>query len=335
MNADSVSTARAFWSNGDGSGEIREAVLAPPNHDEVLVETRFGAISRGTETLVYRGDVPPSEHERMRAPFQEGAFPGPVKYGYCAVGRVRQGPQDLLGRDVFCLYPHQTRFVVPADAVTPLPSQVPAARAVLAANLETAVNAIWDSGATIGDRIAVVGGGVIGMLVGWLASAIPGTNVEVIDVDRDRESVARAIGTRFATPDTASRDVDVVFHASATEAGLATALTLAGLEATVVELSWFGANRPRVPLGESFHARRLTLRASQVGTLPPHRRSRWSHGRRLTLVMELLTDAALDHLVTGSSTFETLPDVLSRCARGDYKPLCHRIHYSQESECID
>ena len=136
--------ARAFWITGPGTGELRHADLAEPGPGEVEVETLYTAISRGTETLVFSGSVPSEETARMRAPFQEGDFPAPVKYGYINVGRVTRGVEELVDRDVFCLYPHQTRFVVPADAVTLIPDDVPAARAVLAANLETAVNGIID-----------------------------------------------------------------------------------------------------------------------------------------------------------------------------------------------
>lgn len=323
-------TARAFWIVAPGSGEIRREPLPDVAGDRVLVRTLFSGISRGTEALVFNWQVPPSEYERMRAPFQGGAFPGPVKYGYSAVGVVEDGPQGLRGRQVFSLHPHQDRFVVPAGSVLGLPEGVPAGRAVLAANMETAVNAVWDAGIGPGDRVAVIGAGVIGALTAWLAGRIPGTQVTLIDLKSERAGLASRLGVDFAVPEEAEGGCDVVVHASGSESGLATALALAGNQARVVEMSWYGTNRPAVPLGEAFHSRRLSLISSQVGQLPPDRQPRWTHRRRLELALQLLTDPALDHLISGTSRFATLaedmPDVLA--ASGDV--LCHRVEYDSE-----
>ncbi|MCW7540198.1 zinc-binding alcohol dehydrogenase [Aquabacterium sp. A7-Y] len=270
----SVGEARACWLAAPGHAEIRVEPLPAPADGEVLVRALHSGVSRGTEALVFRGEVPASEYERMRAPFQAGEFPGPVKYGYNSVGVVEAGPSDLIGRTVFCLYPHQSRYVVPAEAVLPLPDGVPAARAVLAANLETAINALWDAAPRIGDRIAVVGCGVVGLLVAWLAARLPGCKVQAIDTDADRRGMAEALGARFCLPAEASAEADIVVHASGHPAGLATALGLAGFEATVLELSWYGRRPVQVPLGEAFHARRLTLQSSQVGQVATARRGR-------------------------------------------------------------
>lgn len=323
-------TARAFWIVAPGSGEIRGESLPDVAGDLVLVRTLFSGISRGTEALVFNRQVPPSEYERMRAPFQKGDFPGPVKYGYSAVGVVEEGPEMLRGRQVFSLHPHQDRFVVPAESVVGLPEGVPAGRAVLAANTETAVNAVWDAGIGPGDRVAVIGAGVIGALTAWLAGRIPGTQVTLIDVRSDRARLASRLGVDFAVPEEAEGDCDVVVHASGSESGLATALGLAGNQARVIEMSWYGTNCPAVPLGEAFHSRRLSLIASQVGQLPPDRQPRWTHRRRLELALQLLTDPALDYLISGTSRFATLaedmPEVLA--ATGDV--LCHRVEYGSD-----
>ena len=234
-----------------------------------MVRTLFTGVSRGTETLVFRGGVPESQHAVMRAPFQEGDFPAPVKYGYLAVGVVEHGPAELLGRTVFCLYPHQTRFVVPAGAVTPIPDDVPPERAVLAGTVETAVNALWDAAPLVGDRVAVVGGGMVGCSVAAILAGIPGARVELVDTDPSRAAVAEALGVGFAAPPDATGDCDLVVHASATDAGLARSLELLAAEGEVVELSWYGDRRVSVPLGEAFHSKRLTVRGSQVGTVSP------------------------------------------------------------------
>lgn len=319
--------ARAFWVTAPGHGEIRSEALGTPGGGQVLVRALYSGISRGTESLVFNGRVPVTERERMRAPFQTGDFPGPVKYGYCSVGRVEQGPANLQGRDVFVLYPHQTHFIVPTEAVHTLPDDVPSARAVLAANVETAVNGLWDARPHVGDRIAVVGAGTVGCLVAWLATRIAGTRVELIDINPERASIAKALGARFATPSTAARDADVVIHASGTADGLALALELAGQETRIVEMSWFGDQMVSLPLGGPFHARRLAIVSSQVGTITPSQRPRWDHRRRMALALSLLADQVLDHLITGETPFERLPDVMTSLSSGSSHTLCHRIVY--------
>ena len=308
--------SRAFWTVAPGRGEIRDERLAPPGPGELLLRSRFGAISRGTETLVFRGEVPGSERTRMRAPFQRGDFPFPVHYGYINVSEVLAGDPALVGRTVFALLPHATHHVVPADAVTVLPGGVPPERAVLAANLETAVNACWDAAPRIGDRIAVVGAGAVGCLVAWLCGRLPGARVELVDVDPGRARAAAALGVGFASPEEASPECDVVFHASGSGAGLATALSLAGFEATVTELSWYGTREVAVPLGGAFHSRRLTVAASQVGHVAGARRARRDYGDRLSVALGLAADAALDALIDREVGFEGLPDAMAGLADG-------------------
>lgn len=319
--------ARACWVDAPYRARIVPEAVPPPGDGEVLVRAIVSGVSRGTETLVFRGEVPPSEHDRMRAPFQAGRLPGPVKYGYCSVGEVTAGDAALLGRTVFCLYPHQSAYVVPRDAVVPVPDGVPPDRAVLAANVETALNAVWDAAVGPGDTVAVVGAGVVGALVGWLCAAIPGCRVELVDTDPARAHTAAALGAGFATPATARGEADVVVHASATEAGLATALRLAAFEATVLELSWYGTRRVSVPLGEAFHARRLRLVGSQVGHVATSRRPRWSHARRLATALELLRDVRVDVLLGATHPLDALPALLARLADAPGDGRCERIDY--------
>jgi 2-desacetyl-2-hydroxyethyl bacteriochlorophyllide A dehydrogenase len=325
-------TARQFWIKAPGHGEIVQAELPPPQKDQVLVHTVFSAISRGTESLVFRGDVPPSQYTAMRAPFQEGKFPAPVKYGYTSVGRVEEAPDsashDLVGRMVFCLYPHQDRYCVPSGAVTPIPDDVPPGRAVLAANMETAVNVLWDARPTAGDHIFVIGGGVVGLLVAWLCGKIPCACVTVIDTNPMRESIATGLGVSFLTEPPGAADADLVVHASGRPEGLSSALAIAGMEATIVEASWYGSQCVHLPLGEAFHSQRLTIKSSQVGRVPPDRASRWNTRRRMSLALELLRDRALDALITDESPFEELPKVLAEMSRGQAAGLCHRIRYA-------
>ena len=291
------------------------------------MRTLHSGVSRGTETLVFTGGVPASQYAAMRAPFQDGDFPAPVKYGYLNVGVVEDGPAGLRGRTVFCLYPHQSAYVVPASAVTAVPDGVPPARAVLTGTVETAVNALWDAAPLVGDRIAVVGAGMVGCAVAAVLSRFPAGRLQLVDANPDRGAVAAALGVDFALPEDAADGCDVVIHASATSAGLTRSLELLAPDATVVELSWYGDRRVEVPLGEFFHTRRLTVKCSQVGSIPPARRGRRDFADRLAFALELLADPAYDALITGACDFEDLPDVLPRLARGDLAALCHLVNY--------
>ncbi len=319
--------ARAFWIVEAGRGEVREEVLPIPGPDQLLVRARRSGISRGTESLVFKGLVPSSQWQAMRCPFQTGEFPGPLKYGYASVGQIDAGPDALLGRRVFCLHPHQSAYIVPIDAVTFLPDDVPDTRAVLSANMETAVNGLWDAAPRLGDRISVVGAGVVGALVAALAARIPGVEVELVDHDPGRAKLAAALGCAFALPTTGSGERDIVVHASGQPAGLQTALGLAGFEATVLEMSWYGARMVAAPLGEAFHSRRLTLRSSQVGAVATAQRARWDFKRRMRLAVSLLADPVFDVLLTGQSTLDELPATLSRLADRPDGTLCHSVIY--------
>jgi hypothetical protein len=311
---------RALWYAAPGQIALREAVLAVPGPDEALIGALWSGVSRGTERLILHGRVPASEHERMRGPAMEGRFPFPVKYGYCAVGCVLQGPAEWLGRTVFALHPHQERFVLPVTALTHVPAAVPARRATLAANMETALNAVWDSGLAPGDRVVVVGAGIVGLLVASIAARTAGVSVTLVDPQTARAPIAAALGANFTTPDAVPGEADIVFHASASEGGLAIALAAAGFEATVVELSWYGDRAVAAPLGQAFHSRRLKLISSQVGHVSDRRRARWGYARRMETAMALLSDDRLDLLIGDEVPFgeapARLPALLSQDATG-------------------
>ena len=323
--------ARAYWLRAPGDGELRDILIAPANPDEVLVRTRFSGISRGTETVgVSAGGVPPDQYEAMRAPTEDGDFPGPVKYGYLSVGLVEEGPPALVGRTVFCLYPHQTRYVVPAAAVVVVPDDVPPERAVLAGAVETAVNALWDAPPLIGDRVAVVGAGMIGCCVARLLAGFPAVSVTLVDVDVSRAEVASTLGVEFATPSQAPPDQDRVIHTSATAEGMRLALQLLANEGEVIEMSWYGDTDVSVPLGGAFHSRRLAIRASQVGQVSPARRSSRTNNDRRSLALRLLRDPAFDALLTGTSAFDELPKTMAQIAAGSLPGLCHVITYERD-----
>jgi threonine dehydrogenase-like Zn-dependent dehydrogenase len=320
--------AQALWYVGPGQAEIRPERLPALAHGQVRVRSRYSAISRGTEALITAGRVPESEYQRMRAPFMGGHFPFPVKYGYATVGEVEAGPAALIGRNVFALHPHQTKFDLPAEAVVPVPADIPLSRAALAANVETALNATWDAAPGLSGRIVVIGAGVVGALVGFLCARIEGAEVTLVDIDPARRDLARALNLKFATPDAAPMDCDFVFHASATAAGLSTALGLAGDEATIVELSWYGAGTVPVPLGGAFHSRRLKIISSQVGKVAPSRRASFTHRQRLEAAIKLTADPRLDALLAPAVAFSELPDRLPDILKPRSGILCQLVSYS-------
>jgi len=320
---------KALWYVGGGRAELREEAVTAPGSGEVRVRALYGAISRGTERLVASGRVPQSEYERMRAPFMAGAFPFPVKYGYATVGCVEAGATP--GQVVFALHPHQDEFTIPAAMALPVPAAVPPARAVLAANMETALNAMWDGAPGPADRIAVVGGGIVGLLIARLCARMPGVEVTLVDIAPERAALARVLGVGFATADAAPRECDLVFHTSGHANGLSTALKLAGEEGTIVELSWYGAGEVAVPLGEAFHSRRLRIIASQVGKVAPSHRQRWTHGRRLAAALALLDDPALDVLLAPAVDFGELPARLAALLASTGDARCPLIRYPAAS----
>jgi NADPH:quinone reductase-like Zn-dependent oxidoreductase len=320
--------AQALWYVAPGRAEIREERLAAPGPGEVRVRALFGALSRGTEALVLAGRVPASEFERMRAPFMGGGFPFPVKYGYATVGRIENGPEEQLGRIVFALHPHQHLFNIPESAIVALPETVLPQRAVLAANMETALNAVWDSAAGPADRIAIVGAGTVGALVAFLCGGLAGAEVMLVDINERRAELAQKLGVRFAKPETAKGDCDLVVHASGTAAGLHTALALAGEEATVLELSWYGDTPVAAPLGGAFHSRRLRLISSQVGQVASSHRPRWTHSRRLAAAVALLADSRLDALLAPMVSFYDLPRRLPDILDARNGVVCQLISYS-------
>jgi NADPH:quinone reductase-like Zn-dependent oxidoreductase len=324
--------ARALWYTAPETVEIRSEHLLPAPPGWLTIQTHFSAISRGTERLVWSGRIAPTEWQRMRAPAQSGEFPFPVKYGYSSAGQVIDGPKEWIGLNTFALYPHQDIYHLTPERVVRVPDHIPLARATLAANMETALNGVWDSAAGPGDRIVVVGAGVIGLLIAYLTAALPGTKVDVIDPMAERRTLVESFGATFHTPgpdthENLGADADVVFHASATAPGLQGAIDLAGFEARVVEMSWYGDRPVEVALGGAFHAKRLTLVSSQVGHVATNRRARWTHARRLETAAALLDDDRLDALLAGTIAFDELPSRIADILQGNEGGLSPVIAY--------
>ena len=317
---------RALWIPAAQQCAMREETISSPGDGEVLVKTLFSGVSRGTESLVFNGKVPASEVERMRGPNMAGEFSFPVKYGYAAVGQVIDGPGALHRKPVFCLHPHQDLFVVPEAMVTVLPDALPPSRAVLAANMETALNIVWDAGVLPGDRVAVFGAGVVGALVAYICSSIPGADILLIDRDSNRADLARRLGVPFASSARLEGEFDILINASGAPEALAQALEHAGQEARLVEASWYGEKSANLPLGGAFHSKRLSIISSQVGSVPAARRVRWNFGRRLGKALDLLCDDRLDILISGETDFANLADAYPGILASP-QTLCHRIRY--------
>jgi hypothetical protein len=343
-----MTRARAFWTTAPGCGELRDEHLAPPAAGTYRVRTLATGVSRGTEALVFAGRIPESQHRAMRAPLMGGAFPFPVKYGYSAVGVIedeilplplREGAGSSQapgigsalaairpGQRVFVLHPHQDRFNAPAAMCIAVPDNVPTSRAVLAANMETALNLLWDAVPLPGERMLVVGAGVIGLLTASLLARVPATTVTLVDTNPARAVLAHAFGCDFSLPDAAPGEQELIIHTSASEAGLRLCLASAAFEARIVEASWYGDAAPALPLGEAFHARRLRLLASQVGAISPPMRGRRSHAERLSLALSLLADTRFDALLEGPTPFANLPAAMPTILRPG--GLCHVVTYA-------
>lgn len=324
--------ATAYWTVGRERGELRSEELPEAGPEEARVRTLYSGISKGTEMVVHSGSVPPRVAKEMSAPRQEGQFPGPVKFGYLSVGIVEDGPDEWIGQRVFCLNPHQDRYVAPLSELTKIPDGVPSGRAVLTGTVETAVNALWEAGPRLGDRVAVVGAGLVGGIVAALLKTFPLQRLQLVDVDPGRKHLAGILGVEFVHPDDAEADCDIVIHCSASQEGLERSLQLVGDEGDVIEMSWYADRKVSVPLGEDFHARRLSIRASQVGVVSRARRHRRTNADRLELAVSLLQDPVFDSFLTGCSPFKELPDVVQALSEGTLDALCHIIEYPHDDD---
>ncbi|HSQ79372.1 MAG TPA: zinc-binding alcohol dehydrogenase [Candidatus Bathyarchaeia archaeon] len=298
--------ARAFWLTRKGRGALKAETLDYPGGDWCVVRAMFSAVSPGTERLVAMDRVPAALRQEMRCPYMGGRFPFPVKYGYSLVGEVVQGPAELRGRVVHVLHPHQDFCVVRAKDVRPLPAGVPPARATLASNLETAITAAWDAEVMIGERILVVGFGVVGSLVARVLALGPAFEVTVAETRPDRRRLAESLGFRVAEG-RGEGHFDLAFDTSGAAAGLRSAVESVGLEGRVVAVSWFGTAPVPLDLGGTFHSRRKRIIGSQVSRLPGGLGPRWDTARRTELVFRLLERPEFDLHVGPAVSFTELP----------------------------
>jgi len=294
--------------------------------NQCLLQSKYSLISVGTERTVSMGKVPVDLHDSMAVPYMKGAFSFPVKYGYSLVGKVLKGPSEWMGRNVHLMHPHQDYCYSNLSDLFILPPTIPLKRATLISNMETAVNAIWDSQVSIGDRVVVVGFGLIGSLVALIVRQIPGVEVQVVEIDKSRQQVARSLG--FGVSDSCKKNhFDMAFHASGSATGLQNAIDAVGLEGPIIELSWYGNRKVDISLGTTFHSLRKQLISSQVSFIPSTKQSGWDFKRRKKTVLNLLHNPVFDHLLDTEVPFKESPSVFEKIRNNDWEPLTCVVKY--------
>lgn len=307
--------------------ELSPVTLATPASNQIEIASLYSLIATGTERLVAKGLVPQELYDHMAVPYMEGEFSFPIKYGYSLVGRVVTENHPLSGRIVHLLHPHQDRCIVSDHDVFAVPEGVPAKRATLASNLESALNGIWDAEVSIGDRVFISGFGMIGSLLARLLSMMPSVEVVVMDIDPIKRKLAENMGFTVVK-DTEDSDFDVAFNTSASGAGLQACINAVGYEGKIVEMSWYGVKAATLQLGGSFHSMRKRIISSQVSNLPANRRNRWDYLRRREVVFELLRNDAFDVHIGETVSFENLPDLFDDIRRKSPAVLTWAVSYA-------
>lgn len=323
MSADGR-TATAYWVEAAGRGALRRQTLRPPHDGEVEIVARFSGVSCGTERLVGRGRVPATAAATMACAGMQGTFALPISYGYSLVGEV-----VATGERVFTMHPHHDRAVVPHDRLVALPDDVPSPRATLLPNLETALNAVWDAELRTGERVVVLGGGAVGLLLTFALARCHDGPVTLVEAAAERRTFAARLpwlADVLAPEAVAAERAAVAFHTTASAAGLQLAIDAVGFEGRVIELSWYGDEAVPVHLGGSFHHARKRIVASQVATVAPSHRAA-GRGARTARVLELLRDARLDALRSEAIPFAELPAFFARLYRGDPTMPCPLVEY--------
>ncbi len=321
-------TARALWHNSPFDSTLRREVLADSKDGELLLRSMFSLVSQGTERLVACGAVPESLYGSMRVPYMGGNFSFPVKYGYALVGEVLNQGHPWQGRAVFVMHPHQDYCVVAQRDCFCLPANVSPRSAVLAANLETAVTALWDARPLLGERVLVVGFGLLGALTALLLKRFPGLDLWISEPNSYRKDLAKKMGFHLWEGQHVG-EFDLCVHSSATEDGLQMALDVLGREGRVLELSWYGNKRSALSLGEAFHHKRLRIISSQVAHLPSDMQARWGYARRKELVFKLLHSSDWRLLPDAELGLEDLPSFFKALRKGEsqYPALAVVVKY--------
>lgn len=302
--------------------------VLPPNKkkNSCLIKTLFTAISPGTEYLVYSGGVPKKLYVEMRCPYMGGDFSFPIKYGYSLVGQVLDGPTSLKGKLIHTLHPHQDYARISAEDVYVIPDGISPQRATLASNMETALNAIWDSGVNIGDKVLIVGFGIIGSLIARILSFIPQVEVDVLDVQPAKITLIEQLGFSIYKEEK-EKKYDLAFHTSGSGPGLQTSINNVGLEGKIIETSWYGDKEVNLCLGETFHSQRKLIISSQVSHLPACKSARWDYKRRKEVVFQLLLHPEFDAHITHTIAFHNLPKLFQSLKKNRCQELSYLVYY--------
>jgi len=318
---------RSLWHLSDSQSVIKENTAQNPSPSFLKIQSHFSLISTGTERLVACGEVPGSVHDDMKVPYMEGAFPFPIKYGYSLVGKVITEGHSMTGKLVHAMHPHQDFCLINESDLFEIHSNIPAQRATLASNLETALTAVWDAQVNIGDRVLIVGFGLIGSLIARLLSFIPAIYFQIIEIDKERIQHAEKLGFPVSAILRKHSKFDIAFHTSATAEGLQTCIDGVGLEGKIIELSWYGKKPVKINMGGSFHSQRKQIISSQVGKLPSKYNARWDMKRRKKVVFELLENALFDQQITHFIKFVDTPTFFADLRAGKAKGLAYCIEY--------
>lgn len=324
-------TRRAIWFDSPGRIVVRQEPLPEPQPGQVLVETKFSAISPGTEMLFYRGQVPPDMTIDSAIPELARPVTYPLKYGYACVGKVikaaEQADPAWTGRMVFAFHPHESHFWAEPEQLLPVPPGLSPEQATLLPNMETAVSLIMDGAPLLGERVIVYGQGIVGLLTTFLLARFPLACLIAVDPIRLRRSRAQEIGAHMALdpndPEYAAQlkralgttngpsGADLVFELSGNPQALNDAINHAGFHGRIVVGSWYGAKRAPIDLGGHFHRNRIRLISSQVSTVNPVHAGRWDKSRRLEFAWAMLQSVSAGELITHRFGLDRAADAYS------------------------
>ena len=288
---------KSYWIDKKNKGYFKFGEISSINSNEIVVKTLFSGISYGTEKLVYSGKVPKSQRNLMKCPYQEGDFGNDIKYGYINVGKVVDGDKSYLGNNIFSLYPHQDFYKIPSNEALIIPNKIPLSRCLLIPNLETAINAVWDTLPSAGDRILVIGAGIVGLLTAYLINKIPGVNLFIVDKDPSKRKITKKLGINFLDAIPKKFDARFIYECTGDHRILNSLKNNITVNSTICVLSWYGDKKSDIALGENFFSKRAKLIMSQVSKISPARYDLNNQDRRKIALDILDASNDLDHLI--------------------------------------
>ena len=279
-------------------------IVYKKNSKTVLVKTIYSGISKGTEKLISSKMVSKNQFELMQAPFQKGNFNLPIKYGYINVGKIINGPKNLINKNIFSLYPHQTIYEIPIKNINLLPKDN-LKKYVLVANMETAINIFWDCSANKNDKILIFGLGTVGLLTAFFFKLKNYKKIYVYDSNINKKKYCNLLRLNFINLKQA-KDFNIIINTTSNYKVLEKSMSILVNEGKIVEASWYGSKKGYLSLGDYFHSRRLKLISSQVSKIPNHMKNKYDYKKRLKLAINSLKHKKLEKLITSESNFFNL-----------------------------